>query len=308
MTTDFLEITELSKVYSEPSSGLVNVSISVDKHERFAIVGETGSGKTTLLKLIGGLAQPDSGYVNFQGDRVKGPNELLIAGHKQMGFLSQHFDLPKFISVEEHLNHPDLDEEELVRIYESCQITHLINRDTSALSGGEKQRVALAKLLTNSPELLLLDEPFSNLDQLHKRSMKWMLNQIEKELSISMIMVSHDPVDVLSWATRVVVMKHGQIVQSGTPQEIYENPINEYVAGLFGLYSVIEGKNWKRSGGKLIIRPEQLNSGDKLCTIIRKGYYGSHNLLELLTEDGENVLMTSNDDFEEGEHIRVSLK
>ncbi|HEY0610611.1 MAG TPA: ATP-binding cassette domain-containing protein, partial [Chitinophaga sp.] len=144
---------------------LKDISFEQRRFQHIAIAGETGSGKSTLLKVIGGLAQPDSGQVTFEGGRVKGPNEVLIPGHPGVAYLSQYFELRHNYWVEEILSYANkLTDEEAQNIYEICQIDHLFRRRTDQLSGGEKQRIALARLLTTSPRLLLLDEPFSNLD------------------------------------------------------------------------------------------------------------------------------------------------
>src|SRR5690606_32752154 len=117
--------------------------------------------------------------------------------------------------------------------------SHLLTRRTDELSGGERQRIALAKLLITSPQLLLLDEPFSNLDMMHRIVLKKVLKKISKQLSITCILVSHEPSDVLAWADKVIVIRNGIIVQKGTPKNIYTCPVDEYTAGLFGPYNFI---------------------------------------------------------------------
>lgn len=205
---------------------------------RLAIMGETGSGKTSLLKIIGGLMQPDEGFVMFEGKRVLGPDEQLIAGHPSIGFLSQHFELRNNYWVHEILEYANkmetADEEE---IFDICEIRHLLDRRTDQLSGGEKQRVATARLLVNKPRLLLLDEPFSNLDMIHKKQMKQVLKNISERLGISSILVSHDPSDVLYWAEHLIILRGGRIVQQGSPAELSSLPADDYVSGLLDLGS-----------------------------------------------------------------------
>jgi len=234
--------------------------------EKLGIVGETGSGKTTLLKIIAGLIQPTSGKVLFRNKKVLGPDEQLIPGHPRIGYLSQHFELPKFITVEDHIfDSYKISEEAVDQLYATCDIKHLIHKDTQQLSGGEKQRVALARILRDQPELLLLDEPFSNLDLNHQRIIKEVLNNLETAFDTTLIVVSHDPQDILSWADHILVMKEGKIIQSGDPQELYDKPKNEYIAGLFGDYNLIQQKALNQQqvhhhviNGNYLVRPAQI--------------------------------------------------
>jgi ABC-type sugar transport system ATPase subunit len=211
--------------------------------QRLAIAGETGSGKSTLLKTIGGLVAPKKGSVYFEGARVAGPLERLIPGEPGIAYLSQHFELWHNYRVEEVLDYNnDLDPADAADLYRLCHIDHLLHRRTDQLSGGERQRIALARLLVHPPRLLLLDEPFSNLDMIHKRTLKKVIRDIGRRFGITTILVSHDPYDILSWAERIVVLRDGSIVQQGTPREVYERPHDEYVAGLLGEYTLGKGE------------------------------------------------------------------
>ena len=219
---------------------LKDTSFVQQKFWKIAIAGESGSGKSTLLKVIGGLTQADEGTVFFEGGRVKGPYERLIPGQPGIAYLSQHFELRNSYRVEEVLGYANLlSEGEAASLYAVCRINHLLQRRTDQLSGGERQRIALARLLITSPRLLLLDEPFSNLDLIHKGILKSVIQDIGEKLKITCMLVSHDPLDSLSWADEIFVMKDGRIVQRGAPAQVYRRPVNTYVAGLFGSYSLI---------------------------------------------------------------------
>ena len=147
--------------------------------QKIAIAGETGSGKTTLLKMIAGLVQPDAGEIQFENKRVAGPYEKLIPGHPGIAYLSQHFELRNNYRVEEELEAVNkLTDKEADNVYRVCRIEHLLKRRTDQLSGGERQRIVLAGLLTTSPRLLLLDEPYSNLDAVHRNIIKSVINDI----------------------------------------------------------------------------------------------------------------------------------
>jgi ABC-type sulfate/molybdate transport systems ATPase subunit len=152
-----------------------------------------------------------------------------------IAYLSQQFELRNNYRVEEILemaNKIPLEEAEV--IYQICRINHLLKRRTDQLSGGEKQRIALAQLLISSPRLLILDEPYSNLDLIHKSILKYVVDDIADKLKTTVVLISHDPADTLSWADEIFVMKGGQIIQKGTPQNVYFKPLEEYTAALSG--------------------------------------------------------------------------
>jgi ABC-type sulfate/molybdate transport systems ATPase subunit len=222
---------------------LEKISFTQPKGQRLAIVGETGSGKSNLLKMIAGLIAPAQGTIQFEGQRVLGPLERLIPGQPGIGYLSQHFELWHNYRVSEVLSYAnDLDPEEAATLYRLCDIAHLLDRRTDQLSGGERQRIALARLLVRPPRLLLLDEPFSNLDMIHKRSLKQTIRDTVAHFGASEVLVSHDPADILSWADEVLILKAGQLIQHGPPLEVYTRPKDEYTAALLGDYTLTDGR------------------------------------------------------------------
>jgi ABC-type sugar transport system ATPase subunit len=189
-------------------------------------------------------------------------------------------------------------EEEAKKIFAICQIDYLLQRKTDQLSGGERQRISLARLLVGAPKLLLLDEPFSNLDMTHKSIIKKVIQDICDELKITCMLVSHDPIDVLSWADEIFVLHEGNIIQKGGAAEIYYHPQNEYVAGLFGAYNLINAdsleikKAWNllKEKNQVIIRPEDIlfskNKKSAISGIINKiTFCGSHSFLEVKTAE-----------------------
>lgn len=215
---------------------LMELNFSMQQGEKIGLMGETGSGKTTLLKIIAGLLQPTSGNVYFQQSRVKGPDEVLLPGHPKIGYLSQHFELLNNYFVHEILDmHAKTDESEAMHIYHLCKIDHLLKRRTNELSGGERQRIALAKTLIGDPSLLLLDEPFSNLDGISKKIIHGVVDQLFHEKNLSCIMVSHHPNEILPWADSMMILKEGAVVQFDQPGTIQQQPLNAYVATIIGL-------------------------------------------------------------------------
>jgi len=222
---------------------LKNLGFSQRKGRRLAIVGETGSGKSNLLKTIAGLATPSEGAVYFEGTRVLGPLERLIPGQPGIAYLSQHFELWNNYHVQEILSYTnDLSPDEASELYRLCHIDHLLERRTDQLSGGERQRIALARILVHPPRLLLLDEPFSNLDMIHKRILEKVIADSAARFDITCTLVSHDPRDILPWADELLVLRDGRLIRQGTPLEVYSRPENEYTAALLGDYVIHNGE------------------------------------------------------------------
>lgn len=276
---------------------LKNISFTQQAFQKIAISGETGSGKSSLLKIIAGYIQPSAGNVFFEGTRVKGPAEKLVPGHPGIAYLSQQFELPKSLRVEQVLRYANtLSEEGAETLYDVCRISHLLPRRTDHLSGGERQRIALARLLTSSPRLLLLDEPYSNLDMGHKAILKSVVRDIGEELNITCTLISHDPLDTLSWADEILVMKAGQVLQQGTPVQIYQQPANAYIAGLFGNYNLLnpaQAEAFSRlpgivlNGKNMLLRPEHIrlvaDESQGVAGKVRQvSFFGSYSELEVL--------------------------
>ncbi len=315
-----LELKNVSKQYLKSSKGLLKTNLLIQKGSKTAIIGETGSGKSTLLRLMAGLEQPDTGSILFKGTKVQGPEDQLVPGHTEIAYLSQHFELPRFITIEQYLYDPyEISLEDVQKIYVACRITHLLTADTGQLSGGERQRVALAKAIIKSPEILLLDEPFSNLDLSHKRIIKEVIFDLEKELDSTIVLVSHDPLDVLAWADEIVVLKTGKIIQKAAPLEVYDYPIDEHTAGLFGSFNLINPADWGKSSnntndrnGKVIIRPERFqlskSSNGIKGKVIRTMYFGSYD--EVFVETNKDIIVVKAEAglFKSGDQVAVTLK
>lgn len=317
---DLLHVAHLSK-HSRGSGILDDINFHYSFFKRLAIAGETGSGKTTLLKAIGGLVQPDSGEILFKGQRVAGPHEKLLPGHPGIAYLSQHFELRNNYVVGDFLEMASkLEKQEAMRIYELCQIAHLLKRRTDQLSGGERQRTALARLLTTAPDLLLLDEPYSNLDGIHRQVLKVVLDDIVKEGKTSCLMVSHDPEDVLPWAEEVLVMQEGIIRQRGTPRQVYSLPADEYTGGLFGDYNLLSASEvyalfgWQAPGSekRLFIRPERLqltsgHAGAVKGTVVSVLFFGSFYEVNVRVNGVALKVKTNQGSLQPGDEVTVTL-
>ncbi|HZX75213.1 MAG TPA: ABC transporter ATP-binding protein [Cyclobacteriaceae bacterium] len=316
----FLTVTGISKL-ADGKFVVKDISFVQRKFQKIVIAGETGSGKSTLLKIIAGLVQQDAGVVRLENKRVEGPDEKLVPGHPNIAYLSQYFELPPFLRVEQILTYSNQLTDEAARtLYEVCDIAHLVKRNTDQLSGGERQRIALALLLTTSPKLLLLDEPFSTLDIIHREVLKGVIQNISKRLKISVILVSHDPSDVLPWADEILVMKEGQALQQGTPEKMYRQPINIYVAGLFGSYNLLtlaQSKAFtsllrlKANRKFLFVRPgnfKLVKEGEGLKGKVKAAkFFGSYQELEVFIARKPIIIHTEDHRIKEGDTVYVTL-
>ena len=317
-----MHLLQVEKISLEEAgnSALKDISFTVEPQRKIAIAGETGSGKSTLLQIIAGLVQPTAGKVTFQGKPVIGPQDKLIPGHPGIVYLSQQFELPKFLRVEQVLRYANkIPPAEAEKLYDLCRINHLLHRRTDQLSGGERQRIALARLLLTSPQLFLLDEPFSNLDMGHKKILKEILRDVSESLAITLLLISHDPLDTLSWADEILVMKGGKIQQGGSPEYIYNQPLNEYVASLFGTYNIIPAAiansfpGMNKVGTNLLIRPEHVQlvsekSGGLPGIIKQKTYYGSYLELEVMIGETMLIVKTGSGNFHKGDEVYILME
>ena len=301
---------------------LQNISFNLLPLQKIAIAGETGSGKSTLLQTIAGLVQPSAGEVIFQNKKIIGPQDKLIPGHPGIAYLSQRFELPRFLRVEQVLRYANkLPAADAEKLYQLCRINSLRQRRTDHLSGGEQQRIALAKLLLSLPKLLLLDEPFSNLDMGHKQILKTVIRDISDNLGITLVLISHDPLDTLSWADEILVIKNGLVIQKGIPQEIYRHPVDEYTASLFGNYNLLSAAQAniltgipgiEPKGKKMLIRPEDFTfvstgSSNIMAQVRQVKYFGSYYEVEVMLADASITIKTRLNSLEKGDTVYISL-
>ena len=296
MSTRLIEIQDLYKIRGDRDV-LKHVNCVVDEGERLVIAGSTGAGKSTLLRIMSGLLQADGGRVFFMGERVRGPEERLMPGHPGIAYLSQHFELRKNYRVFDELDAwSKVEHAWQERVFDICRIRHLLGRWTMDLSGGERQRTALARALLTGPRLLLLDEPFSNLDMAHRERMREMLDEVCRDLRVTCVMVLHEAADIMSWADRVVVLQDGQIVQDVSPAGLYRAPVNEEAAGLLGIYDLVRDKSLIRlfrgdvcRADMLMLRPDSFRVIDAdhdglRAVVVDSRFQGGYRLLRLKSE------------------------
>ncbi|AOC95378.1 MULTISPECIES: ABC transporter ATP-binding protein [Flavobacterium] len=286
-----LDIQNISFSYTE-SPVIKNISFSIEKGQNIAIIGESGCGKSTLLKLIYGLYDLDEGKI-FYGDKpVLGPKFNLIPGMPYMKYLAQDFDLSPYETVAENVgkflsngfaNMKKLRVQELLEMVEMEQFS---NVKTKFLSGGQQQRVALVRVLALEPEVILLDEPFSQIDAFRKNALRRNLFRYLKQKGITCIIATHDSTDALSFADQAIVMRNGEVLVKDDPAKIYEDPKIKYVASLFGEVNEIPTHlllSYEDETHKTLVYPHQFKmvSESKLMVKIRRTYFrGSHYLIE----------------------------
>lgn len=239
-----LSISKVSFGYKEKSV-LNSISVDVSKGDCLSVVGGSGSGKSTLLKLIFGKMDVSSGSISWAGQKILGPKNKLVVGHDFMKYVSQEFDLMPYTSVAENIGtylSNFFPEEKKTRTNELLKIVELeefSGTKVKFLSGGQKQRVALARAIANQPEILLLDEPFSHIDNFKKHSLRKNLFSFLNSNKITCIIATHDKEDVLPYADNMIILENKEVLVEGSPAVVYKNPKYPAVAAFFGDYSII---------------------------------------------------------------------
>ncbi len=234
-----LEVDSISCAYHN-SPVLEHISFELPQGEHLALLGESGSGKSTLLKAIYGKLNIQKGTIHWADKKVLGPNYNLIPGESYMKYVAQDLELMPYTTVSEnvgqHLSvfHQEEHHARITELLEIIEMQDYAHVKVSNLSGGQKQRVAIAKALAQEPELLLLDEPFSNIDQFKKNTLRQSLFPYLKEKGITVINATHDPEDVLPFAGMGLIIKSGKKEDFGYIHDLYRHPKNLYVASLFG--------------------------------------------------------------------------
>ena len=266
------------------SKTLSDISFTVQAGEYLAVVGESGSGKSTLLKLIYGEFDVNNGSISWNSTPILGPKDKLVVGHDFMKYVAQEFDLMPFTTVSEnigtHLSNffPVEKEKRIQELLVVVELERYQSTKVKHLSGGQKQRVALAKALARQPEILLLDEPFSHIDNFKKQSLRKNLFRFLKAKNITCIVATHDKNDVLGFADNMLVLQHGKILLEGFPKDLYLNPKNSLLAAFFSEYCIIDG---------VIFYAHQIKVSEKgsIKAVVRHCYFqGTHFLIEAETD------------------------
>ena len=239
-----LTISNLSFSY-ETEKVLSDINLDIQQGENISLIGESGCGKSTLLKLIYGLYNLDSGEIIFDGNKLLGPKYNLVPGHDDIKYLAQDFDLMPYTTVAENVGKfisnvdRDFKNQRVQELLAMVEMTEYTNKQAKYLSGGEQQRVALARVLAVEPKLLLLDEPFSNIDSFRKGALRRNLFAYLKSQNISVIVATHDSTDALSFSDKTMALKKGQVQDFGASAKLFLQPKNKYIASLYGEVNTI---------------------------------------------------------------------
>ncbi|WP_396217340.1 ABC transporter ATP-binding protein [Flavobacterium sp.] len=288
---------------------LQNLTFTLNEGQQLAVIGESGCGKSTLLKLIYGLYDCDEGSLSWKSEPILGPKFHLVPGMPFMKYLAQDFDLMPFITVGENVGkflsnfYPKEKQnriDELLNLVEMAEFKHV---KAKFLSGGQMQRVALARVLAQEPEVLLLDEPFSHIDNFRKNKLRRKIFQYLKDKQITTLVASHDINDVLSFSDVVIVLKDTTILEKTTPLELYNYPKYPYTAALFGEVNEI-----KIHGKMQLIYPNQLQiveKSDIQVEVISSYFKGKYFLIEAKFE---NQLVYFESEFKIEKQSIINLK
>lgn len=309
-----IQVTNVSKSYKDNIPVITDVSFDIQEGEIICILGESGSGKSTLLRLMGGMEDADTGEVYALDEKITGPKHNLVPGYDFINFVFQNFRLEPFRTVRDNIYsvisyyQDDILEERIEELLQLCKLTDKAKSFPRELSGGQQQRVAIAMALADEPEILLMDEPFSNLDVSMKTQIREEIVEILREAQVTVVMVSHDPVDALAIADRAMVLESGNIVQIDSPEKIYDAPKTPYAAKFLGPINFLDlGK--KNPVG---VRPEKLKintMGEHSGLVTKCKYFGMHHHISIESSLSKSpVLIYHDKSLKVGQKVQFSIK
>ena len=279
-----LKVNNISFRYNQKKEILNNFSFTLTKGQHLCVMGESGSGKSTLLKVVYGLLDVDSGSLFWKEHKILGPAFHLVPGMDFFKYVAQDFDLMPYTSVSENIGkflsrfYPEEKEARTKELLAVIEMTEFANEKVKNLSGGQQQRVAIARALAKEPELLLLDEPFSQIDNFKKNSLRRKLFTYLKEKKIACIVATHDGNDALSFADQMIVIKNQKIIANSSPANLYQFPSEKYVAALFDDINEIH-----IDGKTQLLYPHQIKIVDHSnhsASVIKSYFKGSFWLIE----------------------------
>ena len=260
-----LELKGLTKRYA--GVAVDGIDLAVDEGEFICLLGPSGCGKTTTLRMIAGFLEPDAGEIRVGGKVVSTPGSVLPPERRNMGMIFQSYAVWPHMTVRENVAYglkmkkmPGATREERTEaLLEATKLAEYAGRYPAELSGGQQQRVALARALAPNPDILLLDEPLSNLDANLRGEMRFEIRRLHDEFRNTSIYVTHDQVEAMTMADRIVVMNAGRIEQIGTPEDVYERPNSKFVARFIGASNVVEARHL--SGNQVEVAGHALDIG-----------------------------------------------
>jgi len=286
-----LQVQNISFGYTEKII-IQNVDFTVAKGQNIAILGESGCGKSTLLKLIYGMYDLNQGRIIYNETEIRGPKYNLIPGMPFMKYLAQDFDLMPYETVAENVGKflsngfLPLKKLRVQELLEMVEMTEFAQVKAKLLSGGQQQRVALARVLALEPEVLLLDEPFSHIDNFRKNALRRNLFAYLKKKGITCFIATHDSTDALSFSDETIVLYQGRIMEKGPSADVYNYPLNKYVASLFGEVNELKLSQLMPIDGEdeiILLYPHQLkvDPNGSIKVVVKESFFkGSRFLIK----------------------------
>ena len=306
-----LVTSHLSFSYGE-TLAVDDVSITVPGGTVTALLGPSGCGKTTLLRLLAGLERPDGGSIHAGGETLSSPNRVRPPEKRRIGMVFQEGALFPHLSVAENvafgIPRDSAREGKVEQALELVGLSGLGTRSPASLSGGQRQRVALARALAPGPDVLLLDEPFANLDPALRVELRTEVASLLRKLGITSVFVTHDQEEAFVMGAQVIVMRDGRVLQSASPSDLYSRPVNRWVAGFVGEANVVPGQGGGAAAETLVgpvplaqaapamcevlLRPEHLTlAGGGAWEIEQLEFYGHDTLYILRGEEDQRLLV-----------------
>jgi iron(III) transport system ATP-binding protein len=331
---NLLEMKHITHSYTGSKNVLENFSFAVASGEIACLLGQSGCGKTTALRIIAGFERIGQGSVHIKDQQVAGESTYVVPEKRQVGVVFQdaalfpHLTVAKNIAFGLHNKPKDQQQQEVVRQLALIELPGMGDRYPHELSGGQRQRVALARAMAPQPQLILLDEPFSNLDTDLRQSLGRDIRRLLKDNQMTAILVTHDQDEAFTMADRIAVMRHGHILQMGTPQDLFFKPEDPYVANFLGKGAFLRAERQKDNSYMTplgIVEPLQTLTDSQIQVLVRPGdleiaesgitvkvidsqYRGEHQLLHVEFHDAQTLSLTHTAKQPVPETLRIRLK